>query len=171
MYVGFADRTLFLGDCRYLMLDPRRPTYILTMILMNGRMYLLTPEMAEYGKSGINKDIRPMSYLYSEKDLQGLVEIVAKLAFVYIMQDEAQIDEFDEAQEIKATQASTVSDAIGKYSSFVCAFNKNFSISNFDMIYDLSYRYYDTMSDRFREEFSNMEGQWKNGFEGAALIR
>jgi len=138
---------------------------------MKGRTYVVTPVMEAYGNAGTCRDAKPMSYLYSEKDLQIVVEMVAKLAFVYIMQDEVQIDAEDETQEIKATQASIVSDAIGQYSSFVCAFNPNFSAESFEMIYDLSFRYYDTMSDDFREEFSDFGDMWKTGFEGSLLIR
>lgn len=136
-----------------------------------GRKYVVTPEMEQY-LSDVDSLVKaPMSYLVSGDNLRDLQEMIARLAFAFIMQDEETVVPEDEAQVMKASQASVVADAIGRYASFACFINQNLTEKDFGRVYDAAQEYYEEYMPALFQDFAfEMEG-WKEMFAGALFIR
>ena len=136
-----------------------------------GRKYVVTPEMDEYLSSVDDLFKAPMKYLVSSDSLKDLQEMIARLAFAYIMQDEEMIVPEDEAQVTKASQASLVADAIGRYASFACFINQNLDEKSFGRVYDAAQEYYEEYLPALFQDFAFEMENWKRNFEGALFIR
>ena len=113
----------------------------------------------------------PMKYLAGGSSLKDLQEKIARLAFAFIMQDVEKIVPEDETQVIRASQASVVADAIGRYASFTCLTNPSLCEKDFELIYDSSHDYYEEYLMTMFHDFAFEQNEWKRKFAGALYIR
>lgn len=132
---------------------------------------MVSPEMEEFLKDTEALQRAPMKYLVSSGSLKDMQEMIARLAFAYIMQDEETIVPEDETQRIKASQASVVADAIGRYTSFTCMINPNLSAKDFGRVYDAAQEYYEEYMPALFQDFAFEMEEWKEKFAGALFIR
>ena len=140
-------------------------------LMVFGRKYVVTPEMEQYLTDVDNLVKAPMKYLVNGDSLKDLQEMIARLAFAFIMQDEEMIVPEDEAQVIKASQASVVADAIGRYASFTCFINQNLTEKDFGRIYDAAQDYYEEYMPALFQDFAFEQEAWKEKFAGSLFIR
>lgn len=113
----------------------------------------------------------PNKYLTSASSLKDLQEMIARLAFAFIMQDQEKIVPEDESQVIMASQATVVADAIGRYASFTCLTNPSLSEKDFGLIYDSAQDYYEEYLMAMFHDFAFELNDWKRKFAGALYIR
>ncbi len=121
--------------------------------------------MKEYAAERRGADRPPMKYLYSSENIDAIVEMVSKIAFVEVMRNYSEIIPEDDAQVARANDPEAVGKAIGFYSYFVCMVNPAFPKSRFPEVVNESTRYYTDYLKARMYEFANFLQWWKRGFE------
>ena len=131
----------------------------------------LTAEMEDYGKAGRGGSRDPMKCLYESDDMNDIADLVCRLVFVSIMQDEVCIVPEDECQQSEASDMKTAEVLCARYASFICRFNANFGASDFTGVCAECVARYRGYWRNLMEEFANRFEDWKRGFEDALILR
>jgi hypothetical protein len=128
-------------------------------------------EMLDYAARRQNEQVRPMSYLYSEFELQPIVEMISLIAEVSLLQDFPLIDRDDKAQMEAVEDFDGIRMAIALLCYFTILVNENFTEDDYVRMFADSMNYY-------QEEYRNRMGgfwddanSWKEPFSGCLFVR
>lgn len=126
--------------------------------------------MQQYAAARVNADRPPMSYLYSSGSVASVSELVAKLTFVRLLQEEKLIEPENLLQRVATHEAGPVKASIREYVRFVCLVNPAFPTAREEDLFEAAYRYYCWYLDNLFESFAYELEDWKKGFEGCLFI-
>ena len=128
-------------------------------------------EMLDYAARRQNEQVRPMSYLYSESELQPIVEMISLIAEVSLLQNYPLIDRDDKAQMEAVEDFDGIRMTVALLCYFTVLVNGNFTEDDYVRMVTDSMNLY-------QEEYRNRMGgfwddgnSWKEPFSGCLFIR
>ena len=128
-------------------------------------------EMLDYAARRQNEQVRPMSYLYSESELQPIVEMISLIAEVSLLQEFPLIDRDDKAQMEAVEDFDGVRMAIALLCYFTVLVNGNFTEDDFVRMVADSMNFYQEESRNRMGGFWDDGDSWKEPFSGCLFIK
>jgi len=138
--------------------------------MIKNSSFQLLPEMELFAETYKGHEKAPMKYLYNSDDMKDIIETIAKMTFVCLLQDESRINPDDKTQILKVTMAESAAPYIQRYAAFTAWINPNYTKDDYADIYAGAYSYYFDHVKILMEEFALDGKMWKQGFEGTLFI-
>ena len=106
-----------------------------------------------------------MKTLMTEKDLNGVTEILANIAMAFLLKDKQEVVPEDEQTLLRVKDENAVADAIADYASFVCQYNPSFKEADFGWLYEAGWRQYFKYLESRLDDYAFDGSAWKKNWE------
>lgn len=134
------------------------------------RSFYVTPDMERYLANAEWGGCDAMKTLMTEKDLNGVTEILANIAMAFLLKDKQEVVPEDEQTLLRVKDENAVADAIADYASFVCQYNPSFKEADFSWLYEAGWRQYFRYLESRLDDYAFDGSAWKKNWEGALFM-